>query len=108
MSTITITDPRHVDGDPHEVAAHAGLQLGNLLEAAYEGVENLRWAARNAWMTAEEHRTGVTPKSTEFDDTVQGERLDRLFRDLQAVRAEAALLTVAASYNPRAPVGKHD
>jgi hypothetical protein len=108
MTTITLHDPRHMDGDPHEVAELAGSQLTATLEHALAALKEFSWAARGAWMTAEEHVNGEMPRSEKFWDSPQGIKIMALSLPIEKAIAEAKVLTTAASYNPRAPIGKHE
>jgi hypothetical protein len=101
MPTETVHDVRHLDGEPHEVAAIAGQQVQASIALALEAVEGLMWAARGAWMTAEEHRTGDMPDGSTFIDTKQGSMIVALDDELRKGLAEAKTLTTAASWNPR-------
>lgn len=108
MTTITIHDPRHMDGDPHEVAEIAGNQLVAVLEHASEALTEFGWAARGAWMTAEEHLTGDMPNSEKFWDTPQGKQINAMKDAISLMVSRANVSVKAASFNPRAPIGGFD
>lgn len=104
MPEITLVDPRQVDGEPYEVAHEAGNQLVKVLDAAAAATDAFNWAARGAWMTAEEHRTGEMPDGHTFADTAQGEKLTKLYDDLCELTRVASVLRDAAGWNPRSQV----
>lgn len=100
--TFTVADPRTFDGDPYEVAERAvrqcyavALLLGAMLEPANK-------MARNAEMErAFAHHE--QPQGSQWPQTPQGLRFQRVGRDLEAVQEALKGLTVAAGYNPRRP-----
>jgi hypothetical protein len=101
MPTETVHDVRHLDGEPHEVASIAGQQVEATIALALEAIEGLMWAARGAWMTAEEYRTGDMPDGSEFANSPQGVKIIKLDDELRAALSEAKTLSLAASWNPR-------
>lgn len=101
MPTATVHDVRHLDGEPYEVAQIAGQQVEETITLALEAVEGLMWAARGAWMTAEEYRTGDMPDGVGFPDSPQGERIIELDDQLREALQRAKVLTTAAGWNPR-------
>lgn len=104
MVQIDIEDPRQLDGEAHEVAELAGQNLVKLLDGALEATENFLWAARGAWMSAEEHRTGDMPDGHTFPDIAQGTQITAIYDELRELRDQAAVLKLAASWNPRGPL----
>lgn len=101
MPTFTTHDPRYLDGEAHEVAELAGYSLSGALELSEEALEGFNWAARGAWLSSEEYRTGAMPKGEEFLDTAQGRRIIALQADLTRIQNDAHALAQAAAWNPR-------
>lgn len=97
-----MTPIKELDGEPHEVAREAGRRLKVVIVAAQDALSDFRWAARNAWLTAEDVRTGTMPKGEEFEDQKQAELIDGIGSDLELAERTSEVLTQAASYDPRA------
>lgn len=97
-----MTPIKELDGEPHEVAKEAGRRLKIAIVGAKDASEDFRWAARNAWLTAEDVRTGEMPKGEAFEDQKQAELIDGIRTDLELAEHTAEVLTQAASYDPRA------
>jgi len=102
MATIETLDPHYKDGEPHRVAEFAGVQAREVVEFAQKRVAEFHWAACNAWLTAEYHRTGTMPEPETFDESPQGRQFATVELSLQVADAELSVLTVAAAYDPRA------
>lgn len=98
---IHLHDPRFADGEPHEVAIKAGEQVRVALEATQTALGNFRWAARGAWLSAEDHRTGEMPKGDEFDSTAAARKLDDLNLRLEDLKGIQEALTKSAGWNPK-------
>lgn len=96
-----MTDIRQLDGDPHDVAKAAGEVATSHLDAAFDALQDFRWAARGAWMTAEHHRTGDMPKGETFNDSALGRKIEDQVENLAGMRAHQQRLTAAAGWNPK-------
>lgn len=104
MATIVRTDPREIDGEPHEVAEAVGNELLEILDAALLATESFHWAARGAWMTSEECRLGEMPPGLEFSGSANGVGIETFHTRLTKERHRIKVLTHSASWDPRARV----
>lgn len=100
MPQISSLDPHSVNGEPFEVAAFAGVQAIEVVDFTMKRVEEFEWAACNAWMTAEYHRTRQMPDPDEFGESPQGRRFIAAKRNLTEAASLLKILKVAAEYDP--------
>lgn len=104
MATVTINDPRYLDGEPHDVADTAGKQTLEALDLAEEALEGFSWAARGAWLSAEEYRTGKMPNGVEFGTTRQGLIIEAIRDHLTGSIVAMRVLRTAAAFDPHCNV----
>ena len=94
-------NPRELDGEPHEVADEAGKEVElNLLEVV-AALNDFEWAACNAWLSAEFHRTGTMPTRKEFQASVVGRQIKHVTAGTLAAYKAVQVLRKAASWNPK-------
>ena len=101
MTNVALIDVKHLDGEPHEVARHAGEQVLRCLDLLDEALEGFEWAARGSWLTQEHHREGKMPDADEFVASALGRNLAKVRAALEDQTKVTRVATVSASFDPR-------
>ena len=101
MPNVALVDPKHIDGEPWDVASTAGQQLIDSLELALEAFEGFYWAARGAWLSQEDHRLGAMPEGEAFNRSPLGRRLQNVQQEIRSARKDTRAAKEAASFDPR-------
>lgn len=104
--TITITDPRAMDGDPYQVAERAVAQLKGLLLLCAENLDGVAKMARNAEL---ERLLASGSTDTEelrrlalgWPESPQGRSFAGILERLELSVENLASLEKAVAYNPR-------
>lgn len=101
--TFTITDPRHYDGDPFEVAERAARQAEAMAAVLDKCLRDARVMARNAQAERDLLTTGECDMPG-YEDTAEARRFDSLLDRVSGVQKDLQILSRAVSFNPRRPL----
>lgn len=103
--TFAIADPRDFDGDPYEVAERATLQAAGMARLLAKTLRGARLMARNAEL---ERQLALTDEcdAAAFEGGAEAKRYDALIANAEASEKALTVLSKAARFNPKAPLGR--
>jgi hypothetical protein len=101
--TFSITDPRHFDGDPFEVAERACRQAEAVARVLATATQTATIMARNAELERNLMTTPEDARAEEWEDSLQARRLAQVHKASKQVERALGVLGKAAGYNPKRP-----
>lgn len=101
--TFVIADPRHMDGDPFDVAERATKQAAAVARVLVQAATGAFVMARNAEMERQ-IMAGDDPDAVGFEETAQGRRFAAVKKAAEDAEQSLTLLAVAAGFNPKRPL----
>lgn len=102
---FVVADPRGFDGDPYEVAERTFKQAEAIAVILDKCLSDARVMARNAEMSRQLD-IGEAADAAEFEDTALAQQIDKNRDSVQRVSKALAILGKAASFNPKAKIGR--
>jgi hypothetical protein len=102
---FVLADPRTFEGDPYEVADRALKQAAAMARLLTWATERARLMARNAEMERQLSETGACDAET-FGATLVAQKIDKVLEDAKAAEKNLIVLSKAASFNPKARIGR--
>ena len=104
MKTLTIADPRNMEGNPYEVAERACLQIVGLARVLNQQIDLVNLMARNAEMERALATTGDCKiAAATWPETGQALKLKAVQALLDQIEKEMTIVSRAASYDPKHP-----
>lgn len=101
--TFSVTDPRHFDGDPFEVADRACKQAEAVSRVLATAATTATIMARNAELERNLYTTPEDARAEEWEDSVQARQFAQVHKAAKQVERALGILGKAAAYNPRNP-----
>lgn len=106
LTTFTIADPLHFDGDAYEVAERASKQASAVARALAGTVDSAATMARNAQLSRNLTETPDDARADEWEDSAQSRRFSRVHHQVKEIETALTQLSAAAGFNPKAPLPK--
>lgn len=97
---FTVVDPRTAEGNPYEVAERSLQQILGIVKILEDSLKPARLMARNA---ALERQIDLDQRldADGWPDTAEGRRWQKIEDTIAVLKADIALLTRVASFNPK-------
>lgn len=102
---FVVTDPRLADGNPYEVAERAVIQAAAVARILQQTTQTARIMARNAELDRQLLLEGNCDPQ-KFEDSVVAKKIDKVVEDAQDALKQLEIVAKAASFNPKARIGR--
>ncbi len=102
---FAVADPRGFEGTPYEVAERAALQASAVARILRQTMDATRLMVRNADLERQLAFSGECDVQA-FEDSVVARKIDKVTADVIEAERQLVLVSKAASYNPKARIGR--